>query len=190
MPTLFSNGPNKNFVMSPYERLIAGTRTIFVASPFVTMTKELALAAKAGKKVSLLVGLNVATNPAALRAVFGIPNLAIRFYTRRFHAKVYLFDATALVGSSNLTDGGMHSNREATILVDNSEQLAEVRSLCQELWTGASVLTTEKLTNFEKAAGPFGKHFNPDQNIEDAVGKAEPPNIAVGSHQKSSEYIF
>jgi hypothetical protein len=189
MSTLYSNGPNKDFVIQPYQKLIAETQSLFVASPFVTLTKDLADAANQGKSVCLLVGLNVATNPSALRAVFGVPNLAIRYYTHRFHAKVYLFDNCALIGSSNLTDGGMQSNREATILVDSPEQVSEVKALCQELWSTAPVLTPEVLKRFE-ASVTFGQYFDPNTRVEACVGRAEPTNIAVGSEKKSSEYIF
>jgi len=190
MSSLYSNGPNKDFVMQPYQKLLAASHTLFVASPFVTLTTELATAANEGKVVNLLVGLNISTKPAALRAVFGIPNLSIRYYTHRFHAKVYLFDDHALVGSSNLTDGGMLSNREATLLVDRSDQLEEIRTLCQELWSGAPVLTPEILREFEASVGVFGQYFNPDTKIEAAIGRAEPSNISIGSGKKSSEYIF
>jgi PLD-like domain len=190
MPSLYSNGPNKDFVIRPFQKLIAESNSLFAASPFVTLTKDLATAANQGKTVCLLVGLNIATNPAALRAAFGVPNLAIRYYTHRFHAKIFLFDACALIGSSNLTDGGMQSNREATILVDSPEQVAEVRALCQELWSGAPVLTPEVLKQFEASVTAFGQYFNPDTKVEAAVGRAEPPNISVGSKKKSSEYIF
>ncbi len=190
MSSLYSNGPNKDFVIRPYQKLIAETNSLFIASPFVTLTTDLAIAANQGKSICLLVGLNIATNPAALRAVFGISSLAIRYYTHRFHAKVYLFDTCALIGSSNLTDGGMKSNREATILVDSLEQVEEVRALCQELWSGAPVLTPEVLKRFEDSVPGFGQYFDPDTKVEAAVGRAEPPNISVGSHKKSSEYIF
>jgi hypothetical protein len=190
MLSLYSNGPNKDFVIRPYQKLIAETSTLFVASPFVTLTNDLATAANQGKTINLLVGLNISTDPTALRAVFGIPNLSIRYYTHRFHAKVYLFDTCALIGSSNLTDGGMQSNREATIQVDSLDQLEEIRALCQELWTGAPVLTPEILKLFEKSAGAFKQYFDPNIKVEDAVGRAEPPNISVGSGKKSSEYIF
>jgi hypothetical protein len=36
--SLYSNGPNKDFVIRPYQKLIAETDTLFVASPFVTLT--------------------------------------------------------------------------------------------------------------------------------------------------------
>jgi hypothetical protein len=190
MTTLYSNGPEKDFVIRPYQKMLAATGSVFVASPFVTMTRELIEAAAQGKTVSLLVGLNIATDPSALRAAFGIPNLSVRYYTHRFHAKIYLFDICALVGSSNLTDGGMQSNREATVHVEDAEELQEIRNLCQELWATAPVLTPQTLASFEAAVGPFGKHFNPDAKIEAAVGRAEPTNILVGSSKKSPEYLF
>lgn len=190
MTTLYSNGPTKDFVIRPYQRLLALTSTVFVASPFVTLTKDLIQAAQAGKTVQLLVGLNISTDPAALRAAYGVPNLSIRYYTHRFHAKVYLFDSCALVGSSNLTDGGMQSNREATVQVEEAEQLQEIRNLCHELWAAAPVLTPDTLSRFETAAGPFGKHFDLDAKIESAVGRAEPSNILVGSAKKTPEYLF
>ena len=191
MPTVFSNGGSGDFVIGMYQKCLAESTTLFVASPFVTLTDELGKAAKAGKGVSLLVGLNASTKPAALRAIFGIPNLPVRYYThRRFHAKIYLFDTCALVGSSNLTEGGMVRNREATILIEDPEQLVELRALYEGLWTNAPVLTPEVLTAFEAANASFGQYFDPNANIEEKIGRAEPPNVAVGSAKKSQEYLF
>jgi hypothetical protein len=39
MSSLYSNGPNKDFVIQPYQKLIAESNSLFVASPFVTLTK-------------------------------------------------------------------------------------------------------------------------------------------------------
>jgi len=190
MRNLYSNGPEKDFVRSPYAKLISATNALFVASPYVTLTAELLEAAKAGKQIRLLVGLNAATSPAALRAIFGIGNISIRYYTRRFHAKMYVFDNCALIGSSNLTDGGMQSNREATAFLERSDQLQDLRTLCEELWGNAPVLTAEILTKFEKSNQGFGKYFDPSIKIETDLGKQEPPNISVGSGKKTSEYLF
>ncbi len=170
MSNLYSNGPGNDFVRTPYAKLISSTTDLFVASPYVTLISELLEAAKAGKRIRLLVGLNAATSPAALRSVFGVSNIAIRYYTRRFHAKMYVFDNCALVGSSNLTDGGMQSNREATVLVEQADQLQDVRTLCEELWGSAPVLTAEVLGTFEKSNQGFGKYMDPSVKIEMALG--------------------
>jgi phosphatidylserine/phosphatidylglycerophosphate/cardiolipin synthase-like enzyme len=39
-----------------------------------------------------------------------------------------------MLGSSNLTEGGLYSNREATICLDASEDLIELRALFLELF--------------------------------------------------------
>ncbi len=190
MSFLYSNGPEKDFVVTPYQKQLAKCKSVFVASPYVTMTGELVNAAKDGKQVSLLVGLNSATSANALRAAFGVPNLAIRYFTYRFHAKVYLFDDCALVGSSNLTDSGMHTNREATVFLERTDEVASIRALCQELWTSAEVLTPIVLKSFEMVKASMSNMFDPDAKIEAAIGKVQPTTITVGSQKKSSEYIF
>jgi hypothetical protein len=47
---------------------------------------------RVAESICLLAGLHVVTNLTALRAVFGTPNLAIRYYKYRFHAEIFLFD--------------------------------------------------------------------------------------------------
>ncbi len=142
----------------------------------------------------MLVGLNLATSPRALRDVHGIPNLAVRYLTSRFHAKIYIFDDAVLLGSSNLTDGGLVSNREAVICLDQAEDsdaIEEVRALFFELWDAGQVLTTEKLETFLRAhAAAQRKGPDPDAEIEKAVGRAEPVNINVASRTKTRERIF
>jgi hypothetical protein len=86
MRRVLSNGPSKDFLANPYTELVAESTQIDVASPYVTKTEDLLAAAKKGK-VKLLVGLNTATAPEALRALHGEANIEVRFYTNRFHAK-------------------------------------------------------------------------------------------------------
>ena len=62
MPTVFSNGGSGDFVIGMYQSIrsvLSESTTLFVASPFVTLADEPGKAAKAGKGVNLLVGLNV-----------------------------------------------------------------------------------------------------------------------------------
>jgi hypothetical protein len=191
MNRIFSNGPSKDFVINPFREMVHRSTQLWIASPYVTMTQDLREAATNGKPVYLLVGLNSATSPEALSVVHGLSNCAVRYFTRRFHAKIYLFDNEALVGSSNLTDGGLLSNREATICVRQAEDLDDLRALFSELWESALVLTTEKLKTFSGVYRSTRRPVqDPDPWIEDAVGKAEPHNIQVGSEKKTAEGIF
>jgi hypothetical protein len=191
MNRIASNGPiRKDYVVNPFTKMVKASSQLWIASPYVTKTQELVEAAKQGKFVYLLVGLNSTTSPEALAAVHALPNCAVRYFTHRFHAKIYLFDGEALIGSSNLTEGGMQSNREGTICVDRADDLAELRSVFAELWDSAQVLTMEKLKLFTSVRKLMPTTPHVDPRIENAVGRAEPQNSNVNSLKKTRQDLF
>src|ERR1700676_323556 len=104
MKRLFSNGPSKDFVRGAFERLALKTRRLYLAAPYFDYAEPVVQAAQLGKSVQLLIGLNGATSPKSLADVLGKPGVHVRYFTHRFHAKLYVFDDAALVGSANLTD--------------------------------------------------------------------------------------
>src|SRR5205823_4010635 len=84
----------------------------------------------------------------------------------------------------------LFSNREATLLVEDSEDLDEARHLFLELWEGAETLTPDKLDAFAKVYVPL---VFPDGNPRyvDAVGgRVAPPNIAVNSGRSNATRLF
>ena len=187
MSSVFSNGGSGDFVLNPFQRFVRDSSTAWIAAPFVKKTDELVQAIKAGKSVRLLVGLNIITSPESLRAAYsaGCP---IKYYTQGFHAKLYVFDDTALVGSSNLTDGGMKFNREATILIRDANQFDELKDLFEQLWDGARVLTKETLEVFASKHAHLSKIPNTrDDLLEASVGKWTP---GMGGEIKSGESAF
>lgn len=194
MNRIYSNGLQKDFVINPFYKLAASSTRIFLAAPYFTEPEPVFEALKFGSKVQLLVGLNSATNPLNLRKIFENKNVNIRYLTNRFHAKIYIFDDVALLGSSNLTDGGLRSNREAVICLDQPEDadaVEELRSLFLELWDSGDVLTKEKLDIFAETWEKFRRQTrNPDKEIEDAIGRVEPRSIDVSSREITKERIF
>jgi phosphatidylserine/phosphatidylglycerophosphate/cardiolipin synthase-like enzyme len=154
MTRIFSNGPRKDYVINPFNKLAAGASQLFLAAPYFTHADPILAAVNQGKRVQLLVGLNAATSPQALRQVHEVVGLAVRYLTSRFHAKIFIFNDTALLGSSNLTDGGFYANREAVICLDQADDIdaiEDIRALFLELWEAGQVLTREKLDQFAKA---------------------------------------
>lgn len=194
MPTVYSNSPiAKDWVRRPFEQLARSSTRLWLASPFFTEPTAVIEAIALGKPVQLLVGLNPATRPDALRQVHEQPGVAIRFYTHRFHAKLFIFDDGALIGSSNLTDGGLFANREGTIVLDpqeDSERYGEMQALFAELWSSADVLTGPKLVAFTKAWTEVNSGPDPQKVIDKQVGHREPPNIAVKSTASSKTRDF
>lgn len=179
--------------MNPFTGLISKASQISIAAPYVTKTDALLDAARSGKRVDLLVGLNAITTPAALAAVYQEPNIRVRYYAHpRFHAKIYIFDAAAMLGSSNLTDGGLLSNREATILLedaDDPDAIVELRAVFKNLWEHAHALTPKIFKRFEEARKNI-KATGADDVIACKVGNAEPPNINVDSQHQTAERMF
>ncbi|MHA6345373.1 phospholipase D-like domain-containing protein [Roseivivax sp. CAU 1761] len=194
MSRLYSNGPQKVFVINPFTHLIDGSQHMHLAAPYFTQADPLLEATRKGKTVQLLIGLNEATSPQALRKIHEVPGIAIRYLTSRFHAKIFIFENAALLGSANLTDGGMQANREAVIRLDRDEDpddLEDVRALFVELWDAGQVLTREKLDEFEKTWKELRRRQpNAEKEIEAALGKAQPHNIDVASRKKSGERVF
>jgi hypothetical protein len=195
MTRIFSNGGSSDYVVNPFDRLAREASRLYLAAPYFTKFDRVVTAAQEGKIVQLLVGLNSITTPKALHAVSNIQNVSVRYFsTRHFHVKIYIFDDSALLGSSNLTDSGLLTNREAVICLDqpgDSSAVEAIRALFLDLWESAHVLTDEVLRKFKlaydsaKRPGP-----DPDTEIENAVGRVQPRSADVTSWVESRERIF
>jgi hypothetical protein len=193
MSDVFSNGPRKDFVIKPFQSMIQLSTRAYLAAPYFTEAEDILAAAAAGKSIDLLVGLNEVTSPLALKLVFGVPNIAVRYLTRRFHAKIFIFDDEVLIGSSNLTKGGFFQNREATLRLyshSDMQRIEDIRAIFAELWESAEALTDEALRIFAIAVAALPKSLSPDEKIENALGRVEPPNVSIESRKKSQRRIY
>lgn len=78
MSDVFSNSPGKDFVLKPFQELIRASSRAHLATPYFAEAHAVLAAAKAGKPIELRVGLNESTSLQALKAVLGVPNIAVR----------------------------------------------------------------------------------------------------------------
>ncbi len=191
---IYSNGKFDGYVRSPFEVQLQVSQTAFLAAPYYTYYEPILEAAEAGAKIDLLIGLNPATNPNAIRKVFGHANVKVRYFTNFFHAKIFVFDETSLLGSSNLTGGGMMKNREAVVYLnteDHGDEIDEVRALFSELWDAAAILTPSALDDFETL---WKANRKPIADAEAAfkakLGRVEPVNIHVESGKVRTKKSF
>ena len=193
MRRVFTNA-TRDFVGSAFDNNVRNARNVLLAAPYFTDSGRILTTVREGRTVRLIVGLNAATSPFELEKLRRLPGLSIRFLTSRFHAKIFIFDDIAMVGSSNLTDGGMASNREAVVCLDRAEDtdaIEEVKQLFRDLWDSAAVLTDEKLAAFKQSWTAVRRRYgDPDAEIEAAVGKNQPANISVDSRIQSRDRIF
>ena len=138
---------------------------IQVASPFITNPGVQMLIDEFGRKrtrfqvLTNLSDINVAlslSNPVAPILLL-LEKLGDRIEVKshpRLHAKLYLCEGrAALLGSSNLTFGGMQKNAEINWIVtrrkeEDKEQLRQLGAWFEEAWDkGGRTLTSEYLQN-------------------------------------------
>ena len=112
----------------------SGLRSAWLASAYLTLPgwkrlrPAIEVAVDRGRQVQLLVSIkDYFTHPDALEAALRLSLKEKRFQLRisrnpRFHAKAYLFDlgarTTALIGSANVTTGGMQIDGDLSLQVD------------------------------------------------------------------------
>lgn len=193
MSDLYSNSPAGDLVLRPFQTLLRIAQRAQLAAPYFTAAADIRAAAQRGCRIELLIGLNPVTSPDALASLMGIPNLALRYLTHRFHAKIFLFDEDALVGSSNLTDGGLFQNREATLRLfsgRDTERIDDTKALFADLWESAETLTPDTLQAFRRALAVTRAFPDPDVEINRAVRRAEPRSVRVESQRPSARRLY
>jgi HKD family nuclease len=111
-----------------------------------------------GGEIQVLVGTDMATDPDAVEALLALQERhADRMTVRRFasgpsqifHPKVWTFSprsvpGVAIVGSSNLTAGGLKCNLEANVLVHSASVVRELEGFFDELFEGGRARQIDK----------------------------------------------
>jgi len=112
--------------------------------------KELEQLLVRGGEVQVLLGVDMATEPEAIEELLALEQhyadrMAIRRFVtetmQTFHPKAWIFSfqsgpAVAIVGSSNLTAGGLGRNYEANVRVDAARVVGEIEEFFDELFEG------------------------------------------------------
>ena len=107
-------------------------------------------ALRRGATGQILVGLDLPSSPDGIQGLLDLradfpEQLAVHYFDsprrRCLHAKLFLFDhakkRTAILGSANLTEGGLANNYEASVLIDEPASVDHLRNYFGELHDGA-----------------------------------------------------
>jgi len=193
---MYGNSLSSGFTIEYFYQSAKGAREAFLASPFFSTYEPIRQLSENQCKIRLLVRLCEITTPHALRLSFKDANVEIRYYTDAgFHAKLYIIDDMVLVGSANLTDAGLKSNREASVVLRRDQDFAfeGLVSLFHVLWDHSDVLTLPVLEQYEAAwrspARPNGEDAF-DDFLMRFVDKCAPPTVLVGSEVVSKKRSF
>ncbi len=138
------------------------------------------------------------SHPKALKKLSEFSNLSVKIYDKNaFHIKGYYFYhgdySSVLVGSSNLTQSALLSNKEWNIKLSGEENGALIDNVKKEfdlLWTESSILTEEWLKQYEETYYKARELRNKINNIDIRTRNIEPnsmQSIAVNSLIKIRE---
>ena len=185
MNELFTNRPRYgDFSINFFLKHAENVKSAQLACPYFTDPEPIKILKSAGcEKILLLVCLCEATSPEALKKAKSYGNVDIRFFTKAFHAKFYILGDVALVGSANLTDAGLKSNRELSVSIQSEDQVFDgIPTLFDKLWNSASVLTTHAMKCFQEwRRNNNPRSFPPIQGVE----PCSPPTINVNTQSKN-----
>ena len=191
MRQVLSNRPSQNdTTLNFFYWFAKSSSTASLACPFFTNTKPLEILLEAGaSKIQLIIRLCEATSAKAVQQARKMDNVTIRYFTDpSFHAKFYIVDQTALVGSANMTGTGMSSNRELSVVIDaDDSRFEELPGIFDELWAAAAPITDEAINKFDTWKRNNGISDKPPIPGIDPVG---PRTINVASHHISNERSY
>ncbi|MFH0903168.1 MAG: phospholipase D-like domain-containing protein [Pseudomonadota bacterium] len=140
---------------SPFEaalkRVIDGTATLDIACPYISLDilREVTGMVSAWRLVTDIEALMKAepSEAQAIASYIGDHKDAIRDY-RMLHAKVFLGTAKALVGSANMTHAGFEQRTEMSVLLEDPQQMNELRQWYVELWAAAGIPATAEVAEY------------------------------------------
>jgi hypothetical protein len=192
----YGNTPESSFTLDFFRFLAHETRQAFIAAPFYSSYEPIKMLTDQRCEVKLIVRLCQITTPKALESALEDPLVNIHYFTsEKFHAKFYIGDDVALIGSANLTQSGLMSNRELSVTIrrDEHPSFEALPVLFGELWEYSDVLDKHILAKYSAA---FNSPARPkrdtalDDYLKDAVPECNPPSVEVGSRKVSKERIF
>lgn len=193
---IYANTKETGFTLNFFLTVGSNPRTALLAAPFFTTTEPIDELTKKGCSVRLIVRFSPVTTPEALGAALKNPGVKVRYFTdTKFHTKLYIVDEVALVGSANLTNGGLVANRELSVILrqDRDEAFYQLPGVFDDLWNDADVLNEDVLREYTKA---FKAREKPQEEsaferfIHEFVRKASPKSIDVESGKATRERTF
>jgi hypothetical protein len=193
---VYGNSAPSGFTIDFFNLNAPSAAQAFLASPFFTFYDPIKALTSRGCQVRLIVRLCSITPPSMIRMALNDPNVMVRYYTSRsFHAKLYIIDDVALVGSANLTESGLMTNRELSVVLrkDRDPGFDALPSMFNIFWDYADTMTAEICSEYEKAFKKMGNATEEAEfqaHLEKFVSAVAPPSAKVGSDRVTSRRSF
>lgn len=193
---IYTNASPKDTVRNAFYNNLSGITEVSIASPFFSYSDLVDELLNRGCFVQLIVRLGPATSPDALQRPINQKNIHIRYFTSpKFHSKLYIFgDKAALIGSANLTQSGMNSNREICVEIPREDDAFDgLVLLFQSYWNQADPLDQKALDKYSRLYDIYSNKAESsfEESIKTQFGDLVPSEgIEVGKAKPSKEKVF
>lgn len=114
------------------------------------------------KKINLIVSLRPPTNYFSLKDIQSSVNIETSFLGDKFHSKFFIFYKQgvaigAILGSSNLTSGGLVNNIETNIFIGDAKVISNLQDHFNDLLQESNLLQPSDLDSYETVYKNFLK---------------------------------
>lgn len=174
-----------------FNELADSANKIIITVAFFSDSTVINRLIKSGKKIILVVSLRPPTNYYSLKDILHKDNVEVLFLGDDFHSKIYGFYnkrgdiKSAILGSSNFTNGGFSNNYETNLVTHDVATLTQIDSNLTDIVSLATKLQPDALNQYKKRYDLFKKYKEKDAKV--------PPVISTPSKQKNlkipSEYL-
>lgn len=169
------------FLLSPWKNeftnIVSKAREeLFISSPFINVTGVKILSnsiqTKSSIRISLITNLttqnivNGITEPAALLELYKQFDQVKISSLGRLHAKVYLIDCEiGIITSANLTSGGLVSNFEYGVLIDDKNVISTIKEDMLKYYSLGNIFSKDLLEKISEESNKLHRIKNKADNF-------------------------
>lgn len=192
-PEIITNNISELSIREKIQGFIPKSKKVVIAVAFFNDAELIKQILESGTTVTLIVSLRPPTNYYALKDILHKDNLNTLYLGPEFHSKIYAFIDnknaifSSIVGSSNLTSGGLDNNIETNVILHNVSSLKQIDKLLDDIQNLSTILQPDTLDNYKDKYDSFVKH-NPPEELTKATTKHKTVTHKLKVSKKASEY--
>ena len=193
----FSILTNNKFktMKSLFEEMENSYDTLFIASAFFSETETVMKMIDKNINIVLLVSLRFPTNPYALEKIYYHQNVTVKFLSKDFHSKFYIFlkndtPVAGIIGSSNFTNGGLENNIETNVFSRDSQFSKNLKVHFETILEKAHDLEPNDIEEYKKIFTLKQKtSILPEENLFNENVVKDRTNTNKNISKKAKEYL-
>jgi len=192
-PEIITNKISELSIREKIQEFLPKSKKVIIAVAFFNDAELIKQILESGTTVTLIVSLRPPTNYYALKEILHKNNLDTLYLGPEFHSKIYAFiDSkngiiSSIIGSSNLTSGGLTNNIETNVILQDISSLEQIGKLLDDIQDLSTILQPDTLNEYKEKYDRFVEK-NPPEKLQKITTKYKTTAQNHKIPKKSSEY--